>query len=396
MKKILETLTILFLLSSCIGPLKELDRQIEDVYLASPLDSVPEPIPDNFVNKINIKKLWSFDLPELSYGSEPIFNENQIFLITQNGKFLKINQQSGLVEFDKQLEVKVSIGLFKSSDESIFFIDSNNYLTKIDHHAEVHWKIRLPKRVELLPIVIGNQIIIKYKNSDIEAFDSISSLSLWSYQKQNPPLSINLQSPIAFKNNIMYTGYPGGKIIAIDTDSGIFLAELTVSRASGVTDIDKANDISGDIAVTDSLIFAVSFNGELTAFDMSSGKKVWGRKVSSYSGVKTDNVNLILAHENDSIYNFDRDSGKTLWKADYMKYRKSSKPIIFNDFVLTTDYLGILHVISLDEGELQGLYNFDVETVINGVNPTKLFNNDNSFFVLINNNSLQKLSITND
>lgn len=390
-------LLALSLTTACIGPFKELDRQIDDVYLSSPLDGTPEPLSENFVNKVKTEELWSLDFPEFSNNSEPVFTEKNIFIISSNGKFIKINLENGVVEFSKELGVNVSLGLIKSQDEeSFFFIDAENYLTKLNSNAEIQWRIRLSKKVDLIPYLFKNQIIVKYKNSDIESFDIFTSESLWSYHRINPPLSISLQSPIIISDNLLYTGYPGGKIIIIDAETGAFLTELTVSRPSGVTEIDKANDISGDIAIIDSLLLAASFNGELTAFDRSSGQKVWGRKVSSYFGVKTDKVNLILVHEDDAIYNFDRNTGKTLWKANFMKYRKASRPVIFRDYVLTTDYLGILNIISLNEGELLGVYEFNNEPVYEGVNLTKIFNNDSSFFVITNNSSIHKLSISNE
>ena len=48
----------------CIGPLKELDRQIQDVYFDSGLDSTPEPLPEDFENKVLVNQPWlkEFDL----------------------------------------------------------------------------------------------------------------------------------------------------------------------------------------------------------------------------------------------------------------------------------------------------------------------------------------------
>ncbi len=42
MKNLVVFLVVLFI-SSCIGPVKELENQINDVYFASPLDEAPEP-----------------------------------------------------------------------------------------------------------------------------------------------------------------------------------------------------------------------------------------------------------------------------------------------------------------------------------------------------------------
>ena len=48
----------------CIGPLKELESQIQDVYFDGVLDNAPEPLPDDFVNQVQINQPWlkEFDL----------------------------------------------------------------------------------------------------------------------------------------------------------------------------------------------------------------------------------------------------------------------------------------------------------------------------------------------
>ena len=115
-------------------------------------------------------------------------------------------------------------------------------------------------------------------------------------------------------DEILYSGFPGGKVVIIEPESGSFLTELTLSRPKGVTEIDRTNDVAGDLGIIDNLLIASSYNGEITAFDRASGSKIWSRKISSYHGISTDKVNLIVAHENDSIYNFDLKSGKTIWK----------------------------------------------------------------------------------
>ena len=76
---------------------------------------------------------------------------------------------------------------------------------------------------------------------------------------------------IASDDNILYSGFPGGKLVIIDPESGAFLSELTASRSKGVTDIDRTNDISGNLVIIDNLLFAVAYNGEMVCFYRASG-----------------------------------------------------------------------------------------------------------------------------
>jgi len=403
MKKLLF-LFFLLPIVGCIGPVKELERQIQDVYFDNGLDNTPEPLPEGFENKVQVKQPWLKEFDLLPGYAEIVFKEDSIFFITKDGAFTKLSQDTGETLFSKKIDTKIKTGLFSGLDNYFFFTDERNFLTKIDEKGNLIWSIKLPNSLNLKPFFYKNQIIFKYINNIIESFDINTGLSLWSYARQNPPLSINVQSPITVVNDILYSGFPGGKVVIIEPESGSFLTELTMSRPKGVTEIDRTNDVAGDLGIVDSLLYAASYNGEITAFDRASGSKIWSRKISSYHGIATDNINLIVAHENDSIYNFDLKSGKTIWKNNDLSYRKISIPLIFNDYLLAIDYLGVLHIINLVEGERVGVHKFgkDLQELIdfgetmgvqNSLNTTKMYKFEDFIYILLNHQKIIKIQI---
>ena len=399
-------LFLFFLLSiaGCIGPVKELERQIQDVYFDSGLDNTPEPLPEDFENKVSVNQLWLKEFDLLPGYAEIVFKEDSFFFITEDGVFTKISQDTGDILLSKKIESKIKTGLFSGLENHFYFTDERNFLTKIDEKGKLIWSIKLPNSLNLKPFFYKNQIIFKYINNKIESFDTSTGLSLWSYVRENPALSINVQSPIIVENDILYSGFPGGKVVIIEPESGSFLTELTLSRPKGVTEIDRTNDVAGDLGIVDSMLFAASYNGEITAFDRTSGSKIWSRKISSYHGISTDNINLIVAHENDSIYNFDLKSGKTIWKNNDLSYRKISSPLISYEYLLAIDYLGVLHIISLDEGERVGVHKFgkDLQELIdfgetmsiqNSLNTTKIYKFDDFVYILLNNQKIIKIQL---
>jgi len=403
MKKLLF-LFFLLPIVGCIGPVKELERQIQDVYFDSGLDNTPEPLPEDFENKVLVKQPWLKEFDLLPGYAEIVFKEESIFFITEDGVFTKLSQDTGDVLFSKKIDSKIKTGLFSGFDNYFFFTDERNFLTKIDEKGSLIWSIKLPNSLNLKPFFYKNQIIFKYINNSIESFDISTGLSLWSYVRRNPPLSINVQSPILIVDDILYSGFPGGKVVIIEPESGSFLTELTLSRPKGVTEIDRTNDVAGDLGIVDSILYASSYNGEITAFDRASGSKIWSRKISSYHGIATDNINLVVAHENDSIYNFDLKSGKTIWKNNDLSYRKISKTLIFNDYLLAIDYLGVLHIISLNEGERVGVHRFgkDLQELIdfgetmsvqNSLNTTKMYKFEDFAYILLNHQKIIKIQI---
>ena len=397
-------LFFLFSIIGCIGPVKELERQIQDVYFDSGLDNTPEPLPEDFENKVQVNQPWLKEFGILPGYAEIVFKEDLIFFITEDGVFTKLSQDTGDTLYSKKIDSKIKTGLFSDLEDHFYFTDERNFLTKIDKKGNLVWSIRLPNSLNLKPFFYKNQIIFKYINNNIESFDINTGLSLWSYVRQNPPLSINVQSPIIIADDVLYSGFPGGKVVIIEPESGSFLTELTLSRPKGVTEIDRTNDVSGHLGIIDNLLVASSYNGEITTFDRASGSKIWSRKISSYHGVSTDNINLIVAHENDSIYNFDLKSGKTLWKNNDLSFRKISTPLIYNDFLLAIDYIGALHIIELNEGERVGIHKSgaDLQELIdfgetmgiqNSLNTSKMYLYEEFVYILLNHQKIIKIQV---
>jgi outer membrane protein assembly factor BamB len=403
MKNFLFLFFLLFI-TGCIGPVKELERQIQDVYFDSGLDNTPEPLPEDFENKVQVNQPWLKEFDFLPRYAEIVFKEDSIFFITEDGVFTKLSQDTGDTLFSKKIDSKIKTGLFSDLEDHFYFTDERNFLTKIDKKGNLVWSIRLPNSLNLKPFFYKNQIIFKYINNNIESFDIHTGLSLWSYVRQNPPLSINVQSPIIIADDVLYSGFPGGKVVIIEPESGSFLTELTLSRPKGVTEIDRTNDVSGHLGIIDNLLVASSYNGEITTFDRASGSKIWSRKISSYHGVSTDNINLIVAHENDSIYNFDLKSGKTIWKNNDLSFRKISSPLIYNDFLLAIDYIGALHIIELNEGERVGIHKSgaDLQELIdfgetmgiqNSLNTSKMYIHEEFVYILLNHQKIIKIQV---
>ena len=403
MKNFLFLFFLLFI-TGCIGPVKELERQIQDVYFDSGLDNTPEPLPEDFENKVQVNQPWLKEFDFLPRYAEIVFKEDSIFFITEDGVFTKLSQDTGDTLFSKKIDSKIKTGLFSDLEDHFYFTDERNFLTKIDKKGNLVWSIRLPNSLNLKPFFYKNQIIFKYINNNIESFDINTGLSLWSYVRQNPPLSINVQSPIIIADDVLYSGFPGGKVVIIEPESGSFLTELTLSRPKGVTEIDRTNDVSGHLGIIDNLLVASSYNGEITTFDRASGSKIWSRKISSYHGVSTDNINLIVAHENDSIYNFDLKSGKTIWKNNDLSFRKISSPLIYNDFLLAIDYIGALHIIELNEGERVGIHKSgaDLQELIdfgetmgiqNSLNTSKMYIHEEFVYILLNHQKIIKIQV---
>ena len=147
-------LLFLLLIVGCIGPVKELERQIQDVYFDSGLDNTPEPLPEGFENKISVNQSWLKEFDFLPEYAEIAFKEDSIFFITEDGVFTKLSQDTGDVLFRKNIDRKIKTGLFSGLDNFFFFTDQRNFLTKIDENGNLIWSTKLSNSLNLKPLLL--------------------------------------------------------------------------------------------------------------------------------------------------------------------------------------------------------------------------------------------------
>ncbi|MEK9771801.1 MAG: PQQ-binding-like beta-propeller repeat protein [Nitrosomonadales bacterium] len=381
---------VVVITSACIGPVKELERQIDDVYLKSDFDEPPAQLPENFQNKIPLQTEWSKSLGELSEYATFAFDESNVFVINNDAVLYKIDSQSGSTQ-SFQLKHGLKSGPSILLDR-LYYIDRDNYLNAVSVNGQVLWRVFISEIVQLRPYIFNNKVLVKLKSNKILAFNPESGNLEWRYEPINPPLTLSHQSEIIFANNVIFSGSAGGKVELIDIDSGAFLYQINLSKSKGVTDIERTNDMSGSLVLKDDILYGATYKGDIGAFEVRSGKKVWDRKISSIHGVFSDSLNIILLHENDSIYAFDPMSGKTLWKSEVALNRKLSKLAVSDACVFSIDGFGFLLCIDPENGLLKSQLNLSGDVnFYNGVNQSEIKKMDDHLYVMFKNGQFIKI-----
>jgi len=78
--------------------------------------------------------------------------------------------------------------------------------------------------------------------------------------------------------------------------------------------------------------------------------------------------------------------------------------LIFNDFLLAIDYLGVLQIINLNEGERVGVHQFgkdlqelidfgETASVQNTLNSTKMYKFEDFVYILLNHQKIIKIQV---
>ncbi|RZV52521.1 MAG: outer membrane protein assembly factor BamB, partial [Pseudomonadales bacterium] len=160
-------------------------------------------------------------------------------------------------------------------------------------------------------------------------------------------------------DGIVYTGFASGKLVAIDLETGSLQWDQLVALASGTAEIEKLVDVDASPHVTEEIVYATSFNGNLFAFARANGRALWRFPSSSYREVDEGFGHVYMADEKGRVYSINARDGEQRWEQSAFVNRELSSPVVFSGYLVIGDDDGYLHVLSQIDGSVVGRARID-------------------------------------
>ena len=223
-------------------------------------------------------------------------------------------------------------------------------LSKADGH-EV-WRAPVSSEVLSAPVMAAGVVGVRSVDGGIFALDASSGKRLWQSRQDVPLLTLRGTSRPLIEGDVMVCGEDNGRLIGLDLHSGQELWDTTVAVPHGRTDLARMVDIDGQMQVVDNVVYVVSYQGRVAAVTVDTGRLLWARDISSYTGLAVAGDYLYLTDSHGDIWALDRNSGGTMWKQAALHGRVLSAPTVQGDFLVVGDYDGYLHWLARDDGHL--------------------------------------------
>jgi len=105
----------------------------------------------------------------------------------------------------------------------------------------------------------------------------------------------------------------------------------------------------------------VGYQGKLALVDIESGREIWSRAASSLHTPMIAEGNIYLSASNGDIVALKGNDRRELWRQDKLAWRQTTQPSVMGEYILVGDFEGYIHILSRDDGSLQGQLEFDDE-----------------------------------
>jgi outer membrane protein assembly factor BamB len=345
------------------GPVKDFKDQLtERIVGQDPIDP-PNDLKE-FKAKLNPKILWSLKLGgSETFEFSPSIMGDEVYAASSDGSLAKIDLKTGKVIWKINTGEKLSGGVGVGVNE-VTIGTSNGLLIAYDVTGKLLWKTRLSSQVLSAPTVHEGLVIVRTSDNQIHGLNVKDGLKKWIFSRLGPPLNLRSSAGVITSDGVVYAGFPGGKLVAIREDNGTLLWEATVAQPKGVTEIERASDVTSTPVIDGMTIYTVAYQGKISAVDRVNARTLWSRDISSYTGIGIDGARIYLSHTGGAVYSLAIESGKTYWRQGDLLNRKLTTPLGMGDFVIVGDLEGYLHILDKETGAFLGRIQLDDEPVM--------------------------------
>jgi outer membrane protein assembly factor BamB len=176
----------------------------------------------------------------------------------------------------------------------------------------------------------------------------------WVYQRTTPPLTVRRFAGGIVSRGGLFTGTPGGKLLAIDPANGNLGWEANVTTPKGATELERLADVTSLPVLDERQVCAAAYLGRVACFDAQRGTLTWSRDFGSLGGLALDNRYIYLTDDKGAVQALDKSTGASLWKQDKLGQRYPSGPVLVGDYLGVVDTEGYLHLLDRNDGSLVG------------------------------------------
>ncbi|HVK98363.1 MAG TPA: outer membrane protein assembly factor BamB, partial [Dongiaceae bacterium] len=316
----------------------------------------PSPLPI-FKSQIQVKKLWTVNVgdgvDEVYLNLKPAVTERWVFAASTDGTVVKVDREEGDVEWELETERHITGGVSAGYGLVAFGTGDGEVVVLNEEDGSTLWSKKLDGQIMAAPAIASDRVLVQTLNGRLHGLKREDGAVAWLYDTSIPILTLRGESSPVALGDITLAGFANGKLAALDTNSGFVGWERTIGQSEGRSELERLIDLDGRFWVSGKTVYAVTYQGNAAAIDIPSGRLLWQRKMSSYSGVSEFLSQLYVVDDDGKIAALDSVSGSDLWAQEGLRGRRLSAPTAYDRYVVVGDFAGYLHWLSYTDGSFQ-------------------------------------------
>ncbi|MDR0277277.1 MAG: outer membrane protein assembly factor BamB [Paucimonas sp.] len=345
-----------------------------------------------FTEEVVLQKQWSRSIGD-GQGDTwnmlvPAIENDRIYASDVTGVVMSLDRMNGDVVWKKDLEKPVSGAVGVGYGMVLLGTIKGEVIALDSSTGEQKWTARVTSEVLAPPATNGDIVVVQTQDDRLIGLDAATGDRRWIYDSTPAVLTLRGTGAPIVTNRLAVAGLSSGKVVALDTSNGVPVWEQRVAIPQGRSELERVVDIDGGLLLSGGTLYVSTYQGRVAGLDLESGRVLWQRDASSYTGVAQGFGNVYVSEASGTVEGIDERSSSALWSNDQLARRQLSAPEVFSSYVAVGDLEGYLHLLSQVDGRFVGRERIDSD----GLRARPLVDG-NMIYVFGNSGTLEALTI---
>ncbi len=321
-----------------------------DWFKSAPTGAKPAELPP-LSNAQPVRTLWQANVgPAGIFVFSPALSGDSVYAAARDGSVTRLEAATGKVIWRVPAGSPLSGGVGTDGKLVAVGTDKGELIVLDADKGTLRWRARVSSEILAAPKIAGGLVLARTADSRIFAFDAADGKRRWVYQRAAASLIIRSPAGMTAHEGQVFAGFSGGKMVALQLDTGALRWEVSVSQPKGATELERVSDLSGDPAVVGREVCAASYQGRAACYEWQTGNQLWAREMSTLNGMSVDARYAYVADEKGAVHSLDRTNGRSVWKQDRLAHRELTLALAMGGEVVFGDLQGFVHFVARDSG----------------------------------------------
>ena len=293
----------------------------------------------------------------------PSIDGGVIYAASEDGAVVAIEISTGNTLWRTRIEGVITGGVGSGDGLVMVATESAELVVLNQADGTIKWQHAVSSEVLSAPQTNGDIVVAQTVDDKLVALDADDGEQRWIYETTQPALTLRGSSKPVITTGAVIAGFSNGTLVAVSAEDGVYLWEERVAVPEGEYDIDRVIDVDGDLLLDGGRILAASYQGNLMAFEVTSGRIVWGMEASSYHGMEQGFGNIYYCDDKSQVFAIRDNSEDIVWDNSDLLNRQITAPTAFGNYIAVADYDGYVHLLSQIDGRIVGRIQADNDGV---------------------------------
>ena len=304
-------------------------------------------------NQFDLQPVWSTSIGSSeSFNFHPIVAGDAVYAASHGGNLAKIDLATGNKVWSVSVPENLSVGP-GSDGRTTVAVTTKGVVYAYDDTGKPMWNVSVGSEVLSEPVVAGGVVVVRALDNRFIGLDALTGAKKWTYQRQQAALSLRVgYGMLAIGNEVIVTGFTGGRFGMIAIANGGLVWETPVSFPKGFSEIERLNDVTAKPSMEGDILCAVSYQGRIGCGQARTGNLLWFKDYSSYTGTSQSTDMVFSANEKSYVTAFATKDGTQVWENTQLTFRDVGESLAVGRVLLMGDAQGYIHAFSQANGEM--------------------------------------------